>query len=132
MKSDTSRSGPEPAAAHGVAEMKIQIQGRGIAIADELKSHVLRQLGFALTRFGDQIVSVLVRFSNVTTSQGRADTRCQIDVDLRRRVTGAGRDRDALVALYRAADRAGRSVDHALAQERQTADGPTRPPGKRN
>jgi ribosome-associated translation inhibitor RaiA len=112
--------------------MKIRIQARGVAIADELKARVLRQLGFALSRFGDEIVSVLVRFSNVTTRQGRTDTRCQIDVDLRRRVTGAGRDRDALVALYRAADRAGRSVDRALAQDRQTADGPTWPPGKRS
>ena len=100
-------------------------------MTEEFKTHVLRRLSFALSRFGEKIVSVLVCFSNVTTRQGGTDKRCQIDVGLRRRVTGAGRDGDVLVALERAADRAGRSVDRALAQERETDDGPPRPPGKR-
>jgi ribosomal subunit interface protein len=118
--------------AHDVAEMNVKIQGRDIAITEALKTHVLRRLAFALSRFGEKIVSVLVRFSNVKNRQGTVEKRCQIDVGLRRGVTGAGRDADVLVAVDRAADRAGRSVDRALACERETEDGPRRPPSKRN
>ena len=118
--------------AHDVAEMKIQIQGRNIVVTEALKTHVLRRLAFALSRFGEKVVSVLVRFSNIRTRRGGIDKRCQIDVGLRRGVTGAGRDPDILVAVDRAVDRAGRSVDRALAEDRETENGRPGRGGRRN
>jgi ribosomal subunit interface protein len=117
---------------HDVAEMKIQIQGRNIVVTEALKTHVLRRLAFALSRFGEKVVSVLVRFSNIKTRGGGIDKRCQIDVGLRRGVTGADRDPDIFVAVDRAVDRAGRSVDRALAEDRETENGPSGPLGRRN
>ena len=98
--------------------MKIEILKRNIVLTEKLRIHVLRQLAFALSRFGEKVVKVVVSFSNVRTRPGDVDKRCQIDVGLKRTVTAAARDGDALVAFDQAADRAGRSVARALDRER--------------
>lgn len=110
--------------------MKIQIQGSRPEITEALKTHVLRRLGFALSRFGEKVTNVLVRFSKVKNPRGDTDKRCQIDVDLRRSVTSAGTDANVLVAVDRAAERAGRSVARALERENDSED-PRRPPRRR-
>jgi putative sigma-54 modulation protein len=111
-----------------VTEMKIQIQRRNTVFTEKLKTHVLRRLGFALSRFGEEIASVIVRFSNLETRRGATEKRCQIDVGLRRSVTAAGTDADVLVAVDRAADRAGRTVGRALERDRETEEDPPRAP----
>ena len=44
--------------------VKIQIRGRNVVISEALRTHVERRLGFALSRFGQRIARVIVRFSD--------------------------------------------------------------------
>ena len=97
--------------------MKIEILKRNILLTEKLRIHVLRQLAFALSRFGEKVAKVVVSFSNIRTRRGDIDKRCQIDVGLKRTVTTAARDGDELVAVSQAAERAGRSVARALDRE---------------
>ena len=99
--------------------MKIHIRGRNVELTEVLRARVERRLGFALSRFGERIGRVLLRFSDTSGYRGDVDKRCQIDVGLRpRSVRVEHTDVDLFVALDRAADRASRSVARALERER--------------
>ena len=98
--------------------MRIHIRERGNVMTPRLRAHVLRRLGFALSRFGEKVVSVLVRISKSNGHAGGIDTQCQIDVGLARSVKATATDGDARVAVDRAAASAGRSVARALERER--------------
>jgi putative sigma-54 modulation protein len=109
--------------------MKIQIRHHDSLVTDKLRTHVLRRLGFALGRYGENIGNVIVRFSHTDGSPGALDKRCQIEVGLARGVEVEEVDADLFVAVNRAADRASRAVARALAREREGIQGPPRPPG---
>ncbi|MBN1608572.1 MAG: HPF/RaiA family ribosome-associated protein [Polyangiaceae bacterium] len=121
-------------AAHSVSrtpcpEMKIRIRERDTVMTPKLRAHVLRRLGFALSRFGEKVVSVIVRISKSNGHPGGIDTRCQIDVGLARSVKATATHSDALLAVDRAAANAGRSVARALERERDMEQRPCRPLG---
>jgi putative sigma-54 modulation protein len=103
-----------------VIEMKIYIRQRDSVMTEKLRAHVLRRLGFALSRFGEKVVSVIVRISRSKGRLGGLDTRCQIDVGLVRSVKATATDGDALASVNRAIASAGRSVARALERERET------------
>jgi putative sigma-54 modulation protein len=107
--------------------MKIHIRERDNVMTEKLRAHVLRRLGFALSRFGEEVVSVIVRVSKSNGRLGGVNTRCQIDVGLARSVKATATDGDALVAVDRAAANAGRSVARALDREREMEQRPRRP-----
>jgi putative sigma-54 modulation protein len=110
-----------------VVEMKIQVRARDNVMTKKLRAHVLRRLGFALSRFEEKVVSVIVRVSKSNGDLGGTDTLCQVDVGLARSVKAAATDRDALVAVGRAAANAGRSVARALERERDMEQRPRGP-----
>jgi ribosomal subunit interface protein len=101
-----------------VAEMKIRIRERNALVTEELRRHAMRRLAFALSRFGEEVDSVVVRFSDANGQDGDSQKCCQIDVGLGRKVSVTETDADLFVALDRAADRASRSVARALERGR--------------
>jgi ribosomal subunit interface protein len=113
------------------AKMKIQIRGRNVELTKVLRARAERRLGFALSRFGERIGQVLLRFSDTNGPRGDIDKRCQIDVGLKpKSVRVEHTDADLFLALDRAADRASRSVARALEREREWEESP--PPTARH
>jgi len=103
-------------------EMKIQIRARDVKVTKALRAHVELRLGFALSRFGEQIGRVTVHFSNSEEHHSSPEKRCRIVVDLQRSVKVQETDADVFAAVTRAADRVARSVAHAIEQEHQRAE----------
>ncbi len=98
--------------------MNIQIRERNVDVTNVLRAHVERRLAFALSRFGDRVDRVLVRFSE-SGHGGGADKRCQINVGLRPQVVRVEDiDLDLFAAVDHAANRVSRSVARALERER--------------
>ncbi len=99
--------------------MKIRIRGRTVEITEVLRARAERRMGFALSRFGERIASVLLRFSD-TNGHGSGGKRCRIDVGLKpTSVQVEHIDANLFVALDGAADRASRAVARALERERE-------------
>jgi putative sigma-54 modulation protein len=109
--------------------MKIRIRRRDSLVTEALRTHTVRQLGFALSRFGEEIGEVAVRFSAGNEPRRQANKRCCIEVNLARAVKVEEADTDLFVAINRAADRASRAVERVLALEREGVRVPLRPPG---
>jgi putative sigma-54 modulation protein len=104
--------------------MEIQIRGRRVKVTKALRDHVERRLAFALSRFGDHIGRVRVHLSDSDSLPDGAEKRCQIEVGLQRSVRVQETDADVFKAVDRAADRAARTVAHAIEQEHTRAQGP--------
>ena len=98
--------------------MKIHIRASDIRVTKALRSHVELRLGFALSRFGEHIGHVAVHLSRSEERSDRAEKRCRIVVGLPRHVKVQETDADLFAAVARAADRAARSVAHAIDQDR--------------
>ena len=96
--------------------MQIDIQARNFSLTDALRTHVERRLGFALARNADHIQRVVVRLSDINGPRGGADKCCHIQVVLRHlpEVVIQDTEADLYVAIYRALDRAARTVARAL------------------
>ena len=127
VKTDASEAIPADPAQFRLmeAKMKIQIRGRNVELTKVLRARVERRLGFALSRFGERIGRVLLRFSETNGHSGDIDKRCQIDVGLKpKSVRVEHSDANLLVALDRAADRASRSVARALERDREWQESP--------
>lgn len=92
--------------------MRMDIQGRGFLLTTSLVDHTQRRLRFALTRNGDRIKRVVVRFGDKNGPRGGADKFCKIQVVLEHAppvlIEDAGADLYAVID--RAAERAGRNV----------------------
>jgi ribosome-associated translation inhibitor RaiA len=108
--------------------MKIRIRPHDL-LTEALRTHTVRQLGFALSRFGGEIGEVVVRFSERNEPRRRADKRCSLEVSLARAVKVEEVDADLFVAINRVADRASRAVGRVLALEREGVQVPLGPPG---
>lgn len=99
--------------------MRLDIRGRHLPLTPAIHAHVARRLHFALGRFGASLARVAVRVTDVNGPRGGVDKRCQILVDAPgRRITIDEVDRDLYVAIDRAAERAGRATERALARLR--------------
>ena len=98
--------------------MKIQIRASNIQVSKALRAHVELRLGFALSRFGEQVGRVAVQLSNSEEHPDSKDRRCRIAIGLPRCVKVQETDADVFEAVARAADRAARSVARAIEQER--------------
>jgi len=104
--------------------MRIQLRASRLALTKALRAQAELRLGLALGRFGERVGRVVGRLSQEGDQDGQALTRVRIDIDLHpRTLTVEETDRDLLVALNRAADRASRKVARALERERLLAEG---------
>jgi putative sigma-54 modulation protein len=104
--------------------MQITIQSRGFYLTEALRSHIERRIRFALGRSTDQVRSVNVNLSDLNGPRGGEDKRCQV------RVAAAGVagvivedvEADLYVAIDRAADRAGRTLERRLTRSHEHRD----------
>ena len=102
--------------------MQIELRTKGVRVGPELRAAVERRLGFALDRFEQRIVRVVVRVEDLNGPRGGEDKLCRIDVHLRGSGTLRVRARaDAVVpAVHMAADRAGHALARWVQRERTT------------
>lgn len=101
--------------------MEIDVQALNFSLTDALRTHVERRLVCALARNADHIQRVVVRLSDINGPRGGADKCCHIQVMLRHlpEVVIEDTEADLYVAIYRALDRAGRTVARGLARQRE-------------
>ena len=97
--------------------MKLQIRERDQPLTKRLREHIERRVGFALARFGERVVRVMVRFSDGKGRPGKGKL-CEIEVTLRpQTVRVEDRDPDAFAAVDHVAARVSRSIARALAEQ---------------
>lgn len=102
--------------------MRITIHGQGIEVDRALKEHIQRRLQFAMSRFSTRVREVVVRLADVNGDRGGVGHHCRISVHLSPTGTVMIEDIDTapLVAVDRAADRAGRTVARELRRRWET------------
>ncbi len=99
--------------------MRLDIRGRHFRITAALQAHVTRRIRFALGRFDHGIRGIIVRIADVNGPRGGVDKRCHLHLDVAGRTIAIEElDRDLYVAIDRAAERAGRAAERALARQR--------------
>ena len=99
--------------------MKLILRGDDRLLAQAQKAKAQLQVELALGRFGEEVKTVVLRFSKGAEGAGKQTQRCQIIVDIKpRRIRVEHTDADLTVALERAADKAARSIARALDEER--------------
>jgi putative sigma-54 modulation protein len=101
------------------AIMQIQIQARDFPLTEALIDYVERSINFALSsRFG-QLKRIEVRLSDINGPRGGKDKRCQILIGLPRlrNIVIEDTQTDLYVAIDRAVERAGRTLNRRLKQQ---------------
>ena len=100
--------------------MQIDIQARSFSLTDALRSHAEWRLRFALTFFDNHIQRVVMRLSDINGTRGGTDKRCHLQVVLKGLpdVVIEDTEADLYIAIHRATDRAGRTVERRLARQR--------------
>ncbi len=103
--------------------MNIQIHAQDFNLTEGLREHVARRLAYALNHGLDSISKIVVRLSDVNGPRGGVDKRCGIEIRLKGSTAVAIEDTEAdlYVAIDRAAERAGRTLDRRLARRREFA-----------
>jgi ribosomal subunit interface protein len=100
-------------------EMKLKVRAQDVELTPELRAHLDRQLGSALDGFGDEVDSVIVRFSADGNGEALAK-RCQIEVRLRPCVRVHDTNADLFAVVDGASKRAGRAVTRAVERRRES------------
>lgn len=114
--------------------MLIQIHADGFALTDGLRDHITRRLAFALNHGRDVVSRIVVRLSDVNGPRGGPDKRCGIEVRLKgaSAITVDDTQTDLYVAIDRATDRTGRTLDRRTARHRRPDTGRRAVPVARN
>jgi putative sigma-54 modulation protein len=101
--------------------MQIVIQARGFDLTAGLRTHVERRLYFALDWARDHVHRISVVLSDINGPRGGEDKRCRIQVAVpgTADVVVDDTQSDLYVAIDRAVDRAGRTLERRLARQRQ-------------
>lgn len=96
--------------------MQIQIQARDFPLTETLVDYVERNINFVLRSRYEQIRRIAVHLSVVRDSRERVNKRCQIQISLPQLqdIEIDESERDLYVAIERAIDRAGRTVNRRL------------------
>jgi putative sigma-54 modulation protein len=100
--------------------MNIQIHAQDFTLTEGLREHVARRLAYALNHGSDSVSRIVVRLSDVNGPRGGVDKRCGIEIRLKGASAVAIEDTEAdlYVAIDRASERAGRTLDRRLARRR--------------
>ena len=112
--------------------MQIQIHADDFDLTEGLRNHIAKRLAYALNHGRDLVSRIVVRLSDVNGPRGGVDKRCGIEVRLKGAsvITIDDTQADLYVAIDRAAERTGRTLErhisrrHHLATRRPTADHP--------
>lgn len=103
--------------------MQIQIHSDDFDLTDGLREHIVRRLAYSLNHGRDVISRVFVRLSDVNGPRGGVDKCCGIEV----RMIGSSpiaiddTQADLYVAIDRAAERTGRTLDRRIARRPNSA-----------
>ncbi|MBI5907199.1 MAG: HPF/RaiA family ribosome-associated protein [Burkholderiales bacterium] len=101
--------------------MNLQIQAQDFTLTDGLRQHVATRLAYALNHGRDVVTRIVVRLYDINGLRGGEDKCCGIEV----RIKGAPAlivediQADLYVAIDRAAERIGRTLDRYLARRRE-------------
>lgn len=100
--------------------MNIHIHAQDFTLTEGLREHVARRLAYALNHGRDSVSRIVVRLSDVNGPRGGVDKRCGIEIRLKGASAVAIEDieADLYVAIDRAAERAGRTLDRRLSRRR--------------
>jgi ribosomal subunit interface protein len=100
--------------------MDIDIQARDFSLTTALRNHVLRRLDAALRHRYDVVHRIRIRLGDINGPRGGADKRCHVQVVLPglQDVIIENIEDDLYVAIDRAAERVGRTVNRRLRRQR--------------
>jgi len=103
--------------------MQIQIHSDDFDLTEGLREHIVKRLGYSLNHGRDVISRVVVRLADVNGPRGGVDKCCGIEVRVKGASTIAIDDTqaDLYVAIDRAAERTGRTLDRRMARRPQFA-----------
>ena len=106
--------------------MQIDIQARQFSLTDTLRRHAEWRLRFALTYFDNRIQRVVMRLSDINGTCGGKVKRCHIQAVLKGLpdVVIEDTEADLYIAIDRATDRAGRTIERRLTRQRELARSP--------
>jgi putative sigma-54 modulation protein len=98
--------------------MQIQIYSNDFDVTDGLREHVSKRLAYALNHGRDMISRIVVRLDDVNGPKGGVDKCCSIELRLRGRscITIDDTQADLYIAIDRAAERTGRTLDRRIAR----------------
>ena len=101
--------------------MQIHIHSDDFDLTDGLREYIVKRLGYSLNHGREVISRVVVRLANVNGPRGGVDKCCGIEVRLKGASTIAIDDTqaDLYVAIDRAAERTGRTLDRRIARRPQ-------------
>ena len=96
--------------------MKVSIQAREFTLTDSLRTYVKDRINYLFGSRFNQIQRITVHLGDVNGPRGGLDKRCQVTVTLPRlkEVVIEDIQADLYVAIYRAMDRASRTVSRRL------------------
>ncbi|MBC7756546.1 MAG: HPF/RaiA family ribosome-associated protein [Bdellovibrio sp.] len=101
--------------------MQLDIQSRGFALTDALRSYTLKRLRFALGRNDNIVMRARIRLADINGPRGGVDKRCQIELALagQANIMIEDTETDLYFAIDRACDRAMRTLSRRLVRSRQ-------------
>jgi putative sigma-54 modulation protein len=101
--------------------MQLDIQARGFALTDALRSYTVKRLRFALARNDNVVMRARIRLADINGPRGGVDKRCQIELALAGQANMVVEDTetDLYFAIDRACDRAMRTLTRRLTRSRQ-------------
>ena len=101
--------------------MQLDIRAQGFALTPGLREHAERRVLFALDWARHDVGRVILRFSDINGPRGGNDKRCQLRIPMARMREVVIEDTadDLYLAIDRAIDRAGRTLERRLARQRE-------------
>jgi putative sigma-54 modulation protein len=100
--------------------MQLDIQARGFALTNALRSYTLKRLRFALARDDSFVMRARVRLADINGPRGGVDKRCQLELALagQANIMIEDTETDLYFAIDRACDRATRTLNRRLERVR--------------
>ena len=99
--------------------MNIEIQARDFSLSEALDDYINRRIHFVVSSRFEQIRRIRVRLSDINGPRGGIDKRCQIQISLPQLhdIVIEDTEADLYIAIDRATDRAGRTLDRKLKRQ---------------
>lgn len=103
--------------------MQLDIKARGFELTGSLRDYVRKRVACNLTYGDASVIEVSVRLSDVNGPRGGEDKRCHIALRVKGlpRIVIEDTEADLYVAIDRAAERAGRTLQRRLARSLRDA-----------
>ncbi len=101
--------------------MQIEIQSRDFTLTEALEAYIKRRFNFVLSNRYDQIKRIRICLSDINGPRGGIDKRCRIQISLPhlKDIVIEDTESDLYIAIDRATDRAGRTINRRLTRLQQ-------------